>query len=221
MNRNTENKYNYPEPKGDDLEVEINSPSLNINNFYTEGKSFEEKIKTFRNNLECMKIDWRDAHCNMELDRTNLLKESIQKYQKIDPYKELKINFKGEVSHDAGGIIREWFTVIIKEIQNCNLSKQISKFNFLKIFNLFFLIFKLKDLFERGDTEEFSYIIHRNLTVSSKILEYYNFLGRIIAKALLDNITLNLCFNKIIYKLILGEKIKFEDIVFIDKPVKI
>jgi hypothetical protein len=58
------------------------------------------------------------------------------------------------------------------------------------------------------------------LTVSSKILEYYNFLGKIIAKALLDNITLNLCFNKIIYKLILGEKIKFEDIVFIDKPVK-
>jgi hypothetical protein len=123
LNRHSEHKFYYPEPKrDDDFEVEINSPSSDLNDFHKEEKSFEEKIKTFRSILECMKIDWRVAHCNMELDRTNLLKESIEKYQKIDPYKELKINFKGEVSYDAGGIIREWFTVIIKELQTSNLS---------------------------------------------------------------------------------------------------
>ncbi len=55
--------------------------------------------------------------------------------------------------------------------------------------------------------------------MSQEIIDYFDFLGKIIAKALLDNITLNLCFNKIIYKLILGEKINFEDLMFIDKPV--
>ena len=77
----------------------------------------------------------------------------------------------------------------------------------------------LIDLFERADTSEFSYNIKRSLTVSQEIIDYFDFLGKIIAKALLDNITLNLCFNKIIYKLILGEKINFEDLIFIDKPV--
>ena len=30
----------------------------------------------------------------------------------VDLYKELKINFYGEISYDAGGIIREWFTTL-------------------------------------------------------------------------------------------------------------
>lgn len=46
------------------------------------------------------------------------------------------------------------------------------------------------------------------------------FIGKIIAKALLDNLTINTCFNKIIYKMLLNEKISLDDLVFIDKPVK-
>jgi hypothetical protein len=42
-----------------------------------------------------------------------------------------------------------------------------------------------------------------------------------MAKALIDNITINLCFNKFFYKLILEEDIAFEDLVFIDRPVRI
>lgn len=45
------------------------------------------------------------------------------------------------------------------------------------------------------------------------------FLGKIIAKALLDNLTINACFNKLIYKMILNENIILDDLVFIDKPV--
>jgi hypothetical protein len=37
--------------------------------------------------------------------------------------REPHINFKGEVSHDAGGIIREWFTIIFQEMQSDKLSK--------------------------------------------------------------------------------------------------
>ena len=52
-------------------------------------------------------------------------------------------------------------------------------------------------------------------------LNIFNFIGKIIAKALLDNLTINACLNKIIYKMLLDEEIKLDDIVFIDKPVKI
>ena len=92
---------------------------------YANEKNFEEKIRSLRNHLEFMKVDWREAHCNMELGREEVLKESMMKFKKIDPYKELKINFQGEVSYDAGGIIREWFTVIVKELQSSQLSKNI------------------------------------------------------------------------------------------------
>ena len=40
-----------------------------------------------------------------------------------------------------------------------------------------------------------------------------------MAKALFDNIIINICFNKIIYKLILHEEVTFEDLVFIDTPL--
>jgi hypothetical protein len=45
------------------------------------------------------------------------------------------------------------------------------------------------------------------------------FIGKIIAKALLDNLTINTCFNKLIYKMLLEEKVILDDLVFIDKPV--
>ena len=50
-------------------------------------------------------------------------------------------------------------------------------------------------------------------------LDKYYFIGRILAKALLENLTVNCCFNKVIYQLILGEKIEFNDLIFIDKPL--
>ncbi len=37
-----------------------------------------------------------------------------------------------------------------------------------------------------------------------------------MAKALMQNVTINICLNKLIYKMILNEKIEFEDLAFID-----
>jgi hypothetical protein len=46
-------------------------------------------------------------------------------------------------------------------------------------------------------------------------------MGYLIAKAFLENVTINLCFNKLIYKIIMSEKIAIEDLIFINKPVNI
>lgn len=94
-----------------------------MHNFVYDDRPFEIKILELKSKLQGLKVDWREAHCSIELNRESLLKESMKKYDKIDPYKELKINFKGEISHDAGGLIREWFTVLIKEIQSPQLCK--------------------------------------------------------------------------------------------------
>jgi hypothetical protein len=85
---------------------------------------FEEKLINFKKHLNNLKVDWRDGYCTLELDRDQFLKQSVAQFNNIDPYKELHINFKGEISHDAGGIIREWFTIIFKELQKTTLSKK-------------------------------------------------------------------------------------------------
>lgn len=69
-----------------------------------------------------------------------------------------------------------------------------------------------------SDNSEVSYIVNLGINLSSNA-KLYRFIGKLIAKALIDNIAINLCFNKIIYKLILNEKVTFDDLVFIDKQV--
>jgi hypothetical protein len=76
-------------------------------------------------------------------------------------------------------------------------------------------------LFEQSDTDLFSYKIHSLCVPSISNLDLFTFIGKIIAKALLDNLTVNSCFNKLIFKMILDEKITLDDLVFIDKPVSL
>jgi hypothetical protein len=159
--------------------------------------SFEDKIEHFRKFLNNLKVDWREGSQTLTLDREKFLKQSIQQITSIDLYKELKINFKGEVSHDAGGLIREWYTIIFKEL----LSQE-------------------KGLFEKADTDEYSFCISQNCITSIDNLDLFYFIGKILAKALLDNLTVNACFNKLIYKLILDERLILDDLIFINKPVR-
>ena len=157
---------------------------------------FDKKIEKLKNVIYSVKISWQDGFCQLDLNRNNLLNESMEQIKKVDLHKELKINFKGEVSYDAGGIMREWFTTIFQTLEGEKLK-----------------------LFIRSDTNEFSYIINPFLSHTAENLEYFKFIGMLIVKALLDNITVNICFNKLLYKMILQEEITFNDLVFIDNPL--
>ena len=158
-----------------------------------EFDSFENKILKLKEDIFKRKISWEKGYCQININRKNYLIESMKQIKKIDLYKELKINFIGEVSYDAGGIEREWFTVLFQNLEGEKLN-----------------------LFHISDSQEFSYIINPFLKSTNRNLEYFNFIGKLIGKALLDNITINICFNKLIYKLILEEEITFDDLVFID-----
>ena len=155
--------------------------------------TFEEKISKLKSEIKSKKISWEEGFCQLNLTRNNLLKESMTQIKTINLKKELKINFKGEVSYDAGGIMREWFTTVFQTLEADKLK-----------------------LFIVSDSNEFSYIINPFLSHNNENFEYFAFIGKLIAKALFDNITVNICFNKIIYKMILQEEINFKDLLFID-----
>ena len=158
-------------------------------------KPFDEKVSKLNSYINSKKISWQVTYDNLIINRENCLNESMEKYlnKSVNIWKEIHIIFNGEDPYDAGGITREWFMVIIEELEDKKLN-----------------------LFEKSDCDEFSYVPSKNLINDEKTLKYFKFIGILISKALIDNITINLCFNKIIYKLIINEQILFEDLKIID-----
>ena len=201
-NRNIPNVQNRP------IRVNANNQELNniLDSFGLETKkvlprgkkdgTFEEKVDYLRFDISKKKIDFINGAEKLNINREKVLENSMEQFEKINPFKELKIIFIGEESFDAGGLIREWLTILFQKILDVNTG-----------------------LFIRSDTEEVGYLIKPNLNPSQDILNKYFFIGRVLAKALLENLTVNCCFNKVVYQLILGEKIQLNDLVFIDKPL--
>ncbi len=158
--------------------------------------TFEEKVDYLRYDISKKKVDFTEGCETLFISRENVLENSLIQIEIFNIYKEIKIIFTGEESSDAGGLIREWLTILFQQIMD-----------------------EKTGLFERSDTDEISYLIKKNIKKDKETLNKYYFIGKILAKALLENLTVNCCLNKVIYQLILNEKIKFEDLIFIDKPL--
>ena len=156
-------------------------------------ENFETKIKNFKDKLK-KKYPLPNSKY-MSIDRNNLLNSSIKEIKKISLKDQIKINFKGEECIDAGGIMREYLTVLFKEILDPKT-----------------------DLFEKTENDEISYIFSQNQITDTK-KNYYEFIGTIIARALTQGLTVNCLLNSIIYKLILQEEIKLNDLIFIDRQL--
>ena len=190
------------------IRVNVNNQGLNnvLGAFGVETKkvlprgkkdgTFEEKVDYLRYDISKKKIDFINGAEKLNINREKVLENSLVQFESINPFKELKIIFMGEESQDAGGLIREWLTILFNKILD-----------------------EETGLFERSDTEEIGYIVKKNLNPTRENLNKYYFIGRVLAKALLENLTVNCCFNKMVYQLILGEKIELNDLVFIDKPL--
>mgnify|MGYP002624736050 CR=1 FL=1 len=158
--------------------------------------NFEEKHSIFRMNLKKLKIDWTEGPNFITINRDKLIESSIEELSKVNLYREIKVKFKGEEEGDAGGMMREWLTSLFKE-----LPKPENK------------------LFVKADTADFSLKIFSEKNFDKKKLKIFDFIGKIFVIALLNELTLNSCFNIYIYKIILDEPVQNEDLVFIDSGI--
>ena len=156
----------------------------------------DNKIKDLKTYINSKKISWDKGCCTMHIKRNNLLKDSMEKIEKVNLLKEVKIQFEGEEGLDAGGLFREWFNICFKSLESDELKLLIV-----------------------SESNEFSYNINPLLKHTKENFTYFYFIGKLIAKALFDNITINICFNKLIYKMILQEEITLDDLLFIDNPL--
>ena len=187
-------------------EKQIKNSLLDFNKQYIDGlieiepstklKTFEEKQYIFKNNLQKLKIDWTEGPNYININRDKLIESSIEELSKVNLYREIKVKFKGEEEGDAGGIMREWLTSLFKEFQKPE-----------------------NKLFTKADTKDYSIKVYNDKNYSKNKLKIFEFIGKIFVLALLNDLTINSCFNIYIYKIILDEPVELEELFFIDSEI--
>jgi len=123
--------------------------------------------------------------------RSNVFEDSFRELHRR-PAEEWKnrfyIVFEGEEGQDAGGLLREWYVIISREI-----------------FNPMYALFTISP----GD--RVTYMINQLSHCNSNHLFYFKFVGRVIAKAIYDNKLLECYFTRSFYKHILGKSVRYTD----------
>lgn len=99
--------------------------------------------------------------------------KSVEEFRKA----KLEINFKGESGIDAGGVTREWYQVLSRQMFNPDYA-----------------------LFSAIASDETTFHPNRTSFVNPEHLSFFKFIGRIIGKAIFDGSFLDCHFSRAVYK---------------------
>ncbi|CAK4129829.1 unnamed protein product [Aphanomyces euteiches] len=132
--------------------------------------------------------------------RDNIFKESLWALEnlKVDQLcSRTKVTLKGEVAVDAGGVSREWYTLLT------------------------YAIFEPKrGLFIANKTDQYFFINpNSERDHGRKHLEKFHAIGRLLGRAIVDEQVLPFHFSVPLFKMILGYPISMDDIRYLDPTV--
>lgn len=108
-------------------------------------------------------------------------------------YGKLSIRFHGEEGVDAGGVTREWFQVLSRQMFNPDYA-------------LFIPVASDRTTFHPSKLSK----------INEEHLMFFKFIGRIIGKALYEGRALDCHFSRAVYKRILGKTVSIKDMETLD-----
>lgn len=116
-------------------------------------------------------------------------------FKSVDTFRNslLEINFKGEAGVDAGGVTREWYQVLSRQMFNPDYA-----------------------LFTAVASDETTFHPNRTSFINPEHLSFFKFIGRIIGKAIYDNCFLDCHFSRAVYKKILDRPVSLKDMENLD-----
>merc|ERR1719319_19059 len=158
---------------------------------HTRVLDFDIKRRYFRTELERMDEGIRREDLAVHVRRDAVFEESFRELYRrsAEEWKNrFYIVFEGEEGQDAGGLLREWYVIISREIFNPNYA-----------------------LFKTSSGDRVTYTINDFSHINSNHLCYFKFVGRVIAKAIYDNKLLECYFTRSFYKHILAKAVKHQD----------
>ena len=149
-------------------------------------------------------LDSSFEYITLVINRENILEDSFLQFQTtmdLDLTKELKIFFVEEVAQDVGGVYREWYSNLIDAIISPKES----------------LFYEIDDKYFGKNS--FFIPTYTQFFRKDSCCEYYEFIGKIVAKAILDRMTMKVNFNIVLLKHIMGYDIILEDLRHLDYEV--
>ncbi|KAH7367184.1 hypothetical protein B0T11DRAFT_348394 [Plectosphaerella cucumerina] len=108
-------------------------------------------------------------------------------------YGKLNIRFHGEEGVDAGGVTREWFQVLARQMFDANYA-----------------------LFIPVSSDRTTFHPNKLSGINDMHTMYFKFVGRIIGKALYEGRVLDCYFSRAVYKRILGKSVSVKDMESFD-----
>ncbi|XP_065262838.1 E3 ubiquitin-protein ligase NEDD4-like isoform X3 [Emys orbicularis] len=159
-------------------------------------REFKQKYDYFRKKLK--KPADIPNRFEMKLHRNNIFEESYRRIMSVKRSDVLKarlwIEFESEKGLDYGGVAREWFFLLSKEM-----------------FNPYY------GLFEYSATDNYTLQINPNSGLCNEDhLSYFTFIGRVAGLAVFHGKLLDGFFIRPFYKMMLGKQITLKDMESVD-----
>jgi E3 ubiquitin-protein ligase HUWE1 len=97
------------------------------------------------------------------------------------------------VGRDDGGVTRDWYSVLAKEIFNPQYA-----------------------LFTHSAVDDYTFQINPNSGVNPDHLDFFRYIGTIVGKALYDGCLFDAHFTRLVYKRILDKPVTYHDMASVD-----
>lgn len=158
---------------------------------------FDNKRNWFMQQLRKKPNREAGGHLHLNIRREYIFEDSYRALQSKSgdalKYGKLNIKFYEEEGVDAGGVTREWYSVLAQSIFNPGYC-----------------------LFEPCAADEGTYQPSQHSWVNGEHLGYFRFIGKLIGKAIYDQRLLDAYFSRAFYKQILGRKVDVRDLESVD-----
>merc|ERR1712142_1129545 len=158
---------------------------------HTRVLDFDIKRRYFRTELERLDEGMRREDLAVHVRREHVFEDSFRELHRrtAEEWKNrFYVVFEGEEGQDAGGLLREWYLIISREIFN-----------------------PMYALWSTSPGDRVTYTPNPASYCNSNHLSYFKFVGHVIAKAAYDNKLLECYFTRSFYKHILGVHVKYRD----------
>ena len=141
----------------------------------------------------------REHYSTLQLNvrRARVFEDSFQYLQRKTgdqiKYGKLSVRFYDEEGVDAGGVTREWFQILARQMFDPNNA-----------------------LFQPCAADRLTYQPNKNSWVNPEHLSFFKFVGRVIGKAIYDGRLLDAYFAKSLYRQLLGKQVDYRDVEWVD-----
>ncbi|CAK9040198.1 E3 ubiquitin-protein ligase UPL2 (Ubiquitin-protein ligase 2) (HECT-type E3 ubiquitin transferase UPL2) [Durusdinium trenchii] len=157
---------------------------------------FDNKRAYFRSQLRSRRMESRYETIRLRVRRSEIFMDSYHQLRHRSGEEmraKIQVQFQGEEGIDAGGVGKEWYGALAKEIFNPNYA-----------------------LFVQAGGKACTYHPNPMSYVTRDHLDFFHFIGRVIGKAIHDAQNLEAWFTRGFYKHMLGKKVIAADLEAFD-----